>query len=503
MEKEMESTSTTYITLREMWRIFRKNWILIVLLALVMAIAVGVLYAAIYTPVYSSSSQYYVSNVSNDTPLYSSGQTTGAMEMASYCAKFLEGSVVLEKVLETAELTEQERATLTVEKLRKMIKTGASEGSALIEVTVFGPDASLNYRLLQAIEKVYPIYCDVFNNQNNDGTTPPEAGSFMLKVTDRGVEDKTPDNQSSLIKYPFLTFVIVFLAVYVCFFIAYLVDTSIYSRDDLKDKLPGVSVFGVIPYWDVTASASSRKKKSAKKRKKEERGFAKERLISRENTPRDISEAFRQLSTNVTFCSSGEKGCIVASVSANAASGKSFVMANLAVSLSQRIDKKILLVDADMRCPMVHQIFGLENTVGLSQLLTGQVAEENSAYHAIGDGSLTVLTSGKLPPNPLELLSAPKMEQLIEAWKQEYDYVLFDLPPVGEVADAIALSRYVSGFLFVLRSGISDVHHVRDAVALLEERNAKIHGCVLTDVQSEFMSNYYTYGNYRKTKTNA
>ena len=194
---------------------------------------------------------------------------------------------------------------------------------------------------------------------------------------------------------------------------------------------------------------------------------------------------------------------MIASVSANAASGKSFVMANLAVSLSQRIDKKILLVDADMRCPMLHQIFGLENTVGLSQLLTGQAAETSSAYHVIGDGALTVLTSGKLPPNPLELLSAPKMEQLIEAWKQEYDYVLFDLPPIGEVADAIALSRYISGFLFVLRSGVSDVHHVRDALSLLEERNAKIHGFVLTDVEKEFMSYYYTSESKRTNQIKA
>jgi capsular exopolysaccharide synthesis family protein len=145
----------------------------------------------------------------------------------------------------------------------------------------------------------------------------------------------------------------------------------------------------------------------------------------------------------------------------------------------------------------------LENTVGLSQLLTGQAADESVAYHAIEDGALTVLTSGKLPPNPLELLSAPKMEQLIEAWKQEYDYVLFDLPPVGEVADAIAMSKYVSGFLFVLRSGVSDIHRVREAITLLEERNAKIHGCVLTDVESEFMSYYYTYGNKRNKTTYA
>ncbi len=490
----MESNSTNHISFADAWRIFRKNWILIVLISLVVAIGVGVAYSFLYTPIYSSSSQYYVSNVSGETPLYSSGQTTGAMEMARYCAEFLDGSVVLESVLQNAELTEQERADLTVSKLRSMIHTNAGDTSALIKVTVSGPDAGLCHRLSKSIEQVLPIYCDIFNNQDNVAEGSPANGSFMLKVTDRSELDLIADNQGNLIKYPVLAFLIVFLLAYACFFVFCMLDTLIYGREDLKEKLPDYSVFGVIPYWDVSESTPSKKKRSRKKKSGAEHSFARERLLSKENSPAYILESFRHLSTNVTFCSSGKKGCVIGSVSAHAASGKSFVMANLAVSLSQEIDKKILLVDADMRCPMIHHIFNLENKVGFSQLMSGQLSNTSAAYHVIGDGSLTVLTSGGLPPNPVELLSSPKTKELIEQWQQEYDYILFDLPPVGAVADAVAMSRYLSGFLFVLRSGVSDVRHVRDAINLLEERNAKIHGFVLTDVEKEFISYYSNYG---------
>ena len=487
----METTPINNLALIDLWRILRKKWFLLVLISLLLAIGVGIVHACLYTPIYSSSSQYYVSNVSDETPLYSNGQTSGAMEMATYCAQFLDGSVVLETVLETADLTEAERATITIPMLRSMISTNTASTSALIGVTVSGPDASLNHRLAQAIEKVLPIYCDRFNNQEHIENENGEEGSFMLKITDRSTPGTHADNAKTLVSYPFLAFVLIFFALYVILVIKHLCDTTIYDRDDLKEKLPNAPLFGLIPSWNVSDS------KTRQKKTKTSHSFAKERMILQKNTPVYVSEAFRQLSTNVTFCSTGEKGCTIGMVSARAATGKSFVISNLAVSLSQRIGKKVLLIDADMRCPMVHQVFELKNTVGLSQLLTGQVSDQTDLYQTVKGCSLTVLTSGELPPNPLELLSSPQMKVQLEKWKQEYDYVLLDLPPVGEVADALVLSRDISGYLFALRSGVSDIRDVLEAFTLLEERDAKIHGCVLTDVEKKFSSYYYMYGKTR------
>ena len=155
----------------------------------------------------------------------------------------------------------------------------------------------------------------------------------------------------------------------------------------------------------------------------------------------------------------------------------------------------------DMRCPMQHRIFRLQNRFGLSNLLAGQSGD---ALHSMNNGALDVITSGTIPPNPMELLSGPRMTELLEQWKKSYDYILFDLPPLGEVSDAAAVAKLMSGYLFVLRSGLNDVQLVREAAAFVEDKEARIFGYVLTDVEDEYMDSYYGkykyayYSSYRK-----
>ncbi len=494
----METNQERSFSVSLLWRILRKNWIVIVVIALVVAVATGVIYGSLYTPIYSSQTQYYVSNVSEETFLYTDSQTSGAASMAAYCAELMMTQRVLESVLQEAELTEAERATLTVDGLRKMIT--AKSQAAMITVSVAGPDPSLNYRLSKTVERVLPAYCDFYNNQNKNQDEPIsfDKESLMVKITDYSVQDDAADNAISLVKNPLLAFALTFVLVYVVFFVLAWLDQTVYSKLDLLEKLPNITIFGVIPHWEITKGDGKKKKRCGKQKKSNERDGVDERLLTAESVPSGISESFRHLATNVTFCSSEEKGCTVGVVSALAASGKSFIMANLAVSLSQRIGKKVLLVDADMRCPMQHQIFRLENKVGLSNLLAGQ--DTGDAFNVMEDGALTVLTAGVIPPNPVELLTSPKMQTLMEEWKQTYDYILVDLPPVGEVSDAVAISKLMSGYLFVLRSGRSDARMVFDASAMLEEKQAKVLGYVLTDVEKEYLGGYYGYKGYKGAK---
>ncbi len=492
--EEKEFQAEVSVSLGVLWKILCKHWILLLAISLIVAIGVGVLYYAVYTPVYSSSSQFYVCNVADTTSLYSNGQTSGAKEMAGNIANFVNGTVVLDAVLDAAGLKNE----LTVERLRGMIKTQVDADSAVISVRVSGQDAARNYLIAQAIEQVLPTYSDYFNNQM---VNTPVIGtdSKMLKVYDRSQEDRIADNRSNLYKYPILAFLLVFVLMYIAFLIARVTDQTIYSKNDIKEKLNDASVFGVIPHWAIGSASQSAKKARKSRKNRFARSNVDDRLINRERVPFEVNEAFQQLCTNVTFCSSGQKGCTVGVLSSLANSGKSFVMANLAISLSKMIDKRVLLVDADMRCPMLHRIFRLENKQGLSNLLAGQVENEQNVLHTVGDtDALTVLTSGTLPPNPMELLSGPMMQAQINRWKEQYDYILIDLPPVGEVSDAVAISALVSGYLFVLRSGLSDARLVREAAQLITEKAAKIYGYVLTDVEGEHLGYQYAYGRYSK-----
>ena len=514
MEKN-EASKERSISIGVFWKIFRKHWIFLIVVSLLVAIGVGVACGVLYRPVWSSSAQFYVSNVSETTYLYSSGQTTGAKEMVANCESFLRGSVVLNQVIEELNDPRFEQTPEGRAKLNSMIKVKIEEDTAIFSVSVSHTDQDLTPKVIHAIEKFLPAACDEFNNQNivssenttgdggtvgeNDVTTSTPVSSktesLMLKVVSSGERDTSPDNTASLIKRPVFAGFLTFVLLYAILLVIRLTDMTVYAKEDLQEKVNvDIPTFGVIPHWSSNGGKTGKKSKNLTKKQRIRRRNVEDLLITRTDVPFDIDEAFHQLCTNVTFCSTGEKGCTVGVLSTYAASGKSFVMANLAVSLSHQIDKKVLLIDADMRCPMLHKIFQYQNNCGLSNLLAGQVSDSESITHHLD--SLDIITAGTLPPNPIELLSGPNMEKLMEKWKKEYDYILVDLPPVGEVSDAVAVSRLISGYLFVVRSGINDARAIGECCGLIQSHGAKIFGYVLTDVVAEHMHSYSSYNKY-------
>lgn len=485
MDQKENENGYASISLRTLWDVLKRCWYWMLAGALILGIAVFVLYRAIYTPIYSSMSKFYVSNIADTTSLYSSSQTQGAASMAEIFTQLVEADEILDAVAQDTGIN-YSRA-----QLRKMIS--ASNDTALLQVKVSGPDADVNYALTQSVEKFLPAYCDYYNNQAD--ALDPTHVSKTLKVVESSRPAVRADNRSNLYRYPVLAALLAGIAVYAVFFLVTITNTTIYSVEDLKEKAPGYSVIGSIDHWSLEGE---RKHKRNRKRRKTDmmRADVDQKLLLRKNVPFRITESFHDLRTNITFCAAGESGCSIGVVSSVAGSGKSFVMANLAVSLSRLYGKKVLLIDADMRCPMIHKIFSIPNKAGLSNLLAGQVENENGIRHSFD--ALDVITAGTLPPNPIDLLTGPRMSVLMEQWKQAYDYVLIDLPPVGEVSDALAISALISGYILVIRSGYMDMRLLSDTTDTVESKNAKIYGYVLTDVHPEHTESYTKYGHYYK-----
>ena len=481
---ENENTGTV-IALGTFWQIFKKCWYWMLAGAVAVGIAVFGLYRLVYTPVYSSTSRYYVSNIAETSFLYSSSQTQGAESMADYFTELVKANDLINAVIEDAGLTDY-----SVNGLRGLIS--ATTKGASLYVSVSGTDPELNYRVSKSLEKYLPAYCDYYNNQPDalDSAHEPKT----IKVYWESELDRIADNRGNLYRYPILAALLAAVLVYVAFFIAVITNTTIYSVEDLKNKAPQYSVIGSIAHWSV---GRDKKIRYGKKRGMDEfRTNVDQKLLLREHVPFRVSEAFHELRTNVNFCSAGEKGCTVGVISSIAGSGKSFVMSNLAVSLSKMYDKKVLLIDGDMRCPMIHKIFLLPNKAGLSNLVANQIEDASAVINRIGN--LDVITSGTLPPNPIDLLSCPRMIALTEEWKKNYDYILIDLPPIGEVSDALAVSNLISGYLLVVRSGYMDSRILRDTVETVESKDAKIYGYVITDVRPEYGDGYGKYGSYYK-----
>lgn len=171
--------------------------------------------------------------------------------------------------------------------------------------------------------------------------------------------------------------------------------------------------------------------------------------------------------------------------------GKSTTAANLAIVYAQS-DKKVLLIDGDLRKPTMHKTFNLSNRWGLTSLLTGKVTI-NEVIRETQIDNLEVLAAGPIPPNPSEILSSKKMEDLLEELKGKYDMIIMDTPPVLAVTDAQILSTKCDGVVLVLTSGRVKRDFAIKAKANLDHVNARILGVVLNNVDAKNSENYYYY----------
>ncbi|SFP06180.1 capsular exopolysaccharide family [Halolactibacillus alkaliphilus] len=172
--------------------------------------------------------------------------------------------------------------------------------------------------------------------------------------------------------------------------------------------------------------------------------------------------------------------------------GKSSTTANLALVFAQQ-GKKVLLVDADLRKPTAHYTFRVDNRVGLSSVLVGEM-DYLKAVDASEEENLDILSSGPIPPNPSELLGSKAMQHFIEQAKESYDLIIFDTPPVLAVTDAQVLANLVDGTLFVVRSKATDQESAKKAKELLAPAKAKLLGAVLNDKEVS-KNSYYYYAN--------
>jgi len=212
-------------------------------------------------------------------------------------------------------------------------------------------------------------------------------------------------------------------------------------------------------------------------------------LISLTNPKSSIAEQFRTVRTSIQFSSVDKDLQSVVVTSPNPEEGKSTITANLAVVFAQQ-GKRVLLIDSDLRKPTVHYTFHKENHVGLSNVLTRQVTLQE-AVKTSRQENLWILTSGPIPPNPSELLGSKGMNDLLDEVKNEYDFVIFDSPPVLAVTDTQVLSNLTDGVVLVISSGNTKIDSAKKAKELLESAKAKILGVVHNNKKEQDTPYYY------------
>jgi tyrosine-protein kinase Etk/Wzc len=278
-------------------------------------------------------------------------------------------------------------------------------------------------------------------------------------------------------------------------------DTSMGTIEDVEESLQ-VPVLGAIPYLGI-----DHKEKGKKDKEVSEKERARD-LITHYDPKSLAAEAFRHLRTNLQFMSLESKGKTFLVTSSFVKEGKTLNVLNLALSVAQA-GEKVLLVEADLRKPLIHRNFGLSKEPGLTDFVLGnytwQEVVNNISDVMLGDfeiedilktpglDNLHIITAGTRPPNPTEILSSARFREFIKEAGQKYNFVFFDAPPILPVADATEIAPLVDGVILVYTVGRIGRGVLKRAKSSLDNVDAKVLGVILNNVKPEIGPDYFKY----------
>lgn len=484
----MENNNTEkQLDLATLWTAFKKFWLVILIVGIVFAAGVGFWTEYTTIPTYTCTFSYLV----NPNPQYQQTSSTAyvAQEYASVFAEIVPARKTIYEAIRNCgaanNLNYQEGGENLVNQVKGCVNARISTSSSrTFIVTITATSPSRAYDIAQTLEDYLPTYL-------------ADCSDNAVCVT--SVDDALPPvnpNPTHTVRNAVLAGAAGAIVTYLIYLVYLLLNNELTDEDMLTQLNSDIPVLGRIPTWgDPGKKLFRRELKSGFSNKVRHYN---DKLLNRE-TPFAITESFKTLRSNVNYVV-GNDGCsVIAATSIRKASGKTVVIANLAVSYAQ-LGKKVLLIEGDMRIPAFHKLFGLRRGNGLSEILAGIQQDHHSACVASKIHGLDVMLSGQIPPNPSELLSSARMETLLSALRKEYDLILIDLPPFVGLADASVMAPHVDGYLLITRIGYTNLREVKQGVADMKRIGMKIVGFVVNDVSMKGSRyTYYRYGYKRNS----
>ncbi|MDD5765575.1 MAG: CpsD/CapB family tyrosine-protein kinase, partial [Candidatus Marinimicrobia bacterium] len=268
-------------------------------------------------------------------------------------------------------------------------------------------------------------------------------------------------------------------------------DHSIKSTEDLQRL--GLATVSIIPKIDVKSAIE----KSQKVFKGENLEHSlKSRLVTHYDPKSSVAEAYRTLRTNIQFMNPDNPIRTLVVSSAGPGDGKSTTVVNIAITFAS-LGKKTLLIDADLRKPILHKVFDVSRGPGLTHAMIEDL-NDTDIIRKTEIPNLYIITCGDIPPNPSEILASQKLRNFLDRMKSEFEIVLFDSPPIIAVTDASVISKMTDAILLVVKSGVTDTRVVARAVELLKQVKTHLIGAVLNGVNitAGYDSYYYYYHYY-------
>ncbi|HEV3048660.1 MAG TPA: polysaccharide biosynthesis tyrosine autokinase [Longimicrobium sp.] len=281
-------------------------------------------------------------------------------------------------------------------------------------------------------------------------------------------------------------------------FVREMLNTKVRSRQDAQTATGGLPVLGTVPSFGSIAVAANGNGNGRKKLVALPRlTVAQNRVMVLEEPRSPATEAYRAIRTSIMFASPEKAPGVLVVTSALPGDGKTTTSANLAAAFAQQ-ETRVLLVDADLRRGVLHNVFNVPQTPGLTHVLLGMATMED-AVHRLDNpetgGRLHVLTTGVVPPNPAELVGSQRMHLFVEEARKQYDLIIFDAPPLNLVTDAALLGQIADATIIVARAGTTEKPALHHAAAQLRQVRASVGGIVLNGVEAG-SGEGYGYGYY-------
>lgn len=442
---------------RDYIRAVRHGW-WVVLLAVLICVSAAAILTIRSTKMYETSVTFFVKTPADQLSMAAQGDAFGQKRVNSY-VQLATTDRLLKPVLA------QTRLLMTPNALASRITASGDPNSVLLTVKVTDPSPAESLQIGTAISTQFVKLVAELESAaaNQDSTVRLELVSGP-NLNTSPVEPRPLFNYAIAILLGLLSGIGSAVAKDV-------LNSSIRSPRDLERAVDG-SVIGVIAFDDTAHDHP---------------------LIVEGHAKSVRAESFRQLRTNIEFVHVDAPAKVIVVTSSVAGEGKSSTATNLAVIFAES-GKKVLLIEGDLRRPRVAEYLGLEGTVGLSNVLAGQV-EIGEVLQPWGRGGLTVLASGSIPPNPSELLGSRAMAKLLDSMADIFDLILIDTPPLLPVTDGAVMAARADGAILVVRHGVTSRQQVNLAAAALHKVDAILLGSVLNMTPTKGAESYgYGYG---------
>ncbi len=368
-------------------------------------------------------------------------------------SEIVKSKLVLEQVIDELGLE-----NTSVDQLSKHVTVTAVEDTEILRITVEDGNKELAPEVANKIAEVFTKEIKNIYQLNN------------VSSLDKAQEPSSPSNNTTVRDALIALLIAVFGVTAIAFIVFYFDDTVKYN-DELENKI-GLPIAG-----KIINGESERK--------------GDDELIVDLYPKSIVSESIKALRTNLQFSNIDDGFKTILITSANASEGKSFIAANLAVSFAQA-NKKVLLIDCDLRKGRLHKIFNIANLNGLSNLLTDDIENAKKYIRRTRVKNLSVIPRGVYPPNPSELLSSNKNKELIKSLKEKFDIIIFDGAPCNGVTDPVIMSTLVDETIVVVKDGKTTKSTLDTTRDSLQKVNAHITGIVLNGVNRK-VAKYYSY----------